>query len=353
MARIIYGVHGTGHGHAIRALTVARHFAEHEFLFLSHGAGAAILSPEFQVLESPCLVTVVRQHKVAPLATLYQDAVILSQSWASRRRLRAEAFKNGVDHYVKKGGDQTSQFAELSHVVRNAVELRENEEEIALLNRIDALHRRINEAVVHIHDRRQLAQEVCRIMIQEGGFVLAWIGFEDPVTARIDTVFASGETDEFFGKVRLLSEDISHGQGPTVTTIKKGKYTICNDIQAFPDLQMWEDDAIRKGYQSAAAFPLSTGKTTRGAITLYSIEKNFFTETEIRLLNGISEEISWVLKTMEMLDSSRQIRGDLELSEHRLTEIINFLPLATFATDTAGSSHYLEQGNGETNRCQC
>ena len=88
MARIIYGVHGTGHGHAIRALTVARHFAEHEFLFLSHGDGTAILSPEFQVVESPCLVTVVRQHKVAALATVYQDAVILSQSWASNRRLR-------------------------------------------------------------------------------------------------------------------------------------------------------------------------------------------------------------------------------------------------------------------------
>jgi PAS domain S-box-containing protein len=249
----------------------------------------------------------------------------------------AEAFKNGVDHYVKKGGDQTSRFAELAYALRNAVEFRQNERKIALLNRIDALHRRINESVVHIHDRRQLAQEVCRIMIQEGGFVLAWIGFEDPVTARIDTVFASGEIDEFFGKVRVLSEDISNGQGPTSTTIKKGKYTICNDIQAFPDLQMWEDDAVRKGYQSAAAFPLSTGKTTKGAITLYSLEKNFFTETEIRLLNGISEEISWVLKTMDMLDSSRQVRGDLELSEHRLTEIINFLPLATFATDTAGS----------------
>jgi uncharacterized protein (TIGR00661 family) len=88
MARIIYGVHGTGHGHAIRALTVARHFAEHDFLFLSHGAGAAILNPEFQVLESPCLVTVVRQHKVAGLATIYQNALILGQSRSSARRLR-------------------------------------------------------------------------------------------------------------------------------------------------------------------------------------------------------------------------------------------------------------------------
>ncbi len=254
-----------------------------------------------------------------------------------REDFLVEAFKNGVDHYVRKGGDQNSQFAELSHEIRSAVEYRGNEQRIARLNRIDAIHRRVNEALVHIPDPRQLAQEVCKIMIQEGGFVMAWIGFENPTTATVDTVFASGAVDEFFGKVRLLSEDVPNGHGPTVTTLKKGKYTICNDIQAFPGLNMWEDDAIHKGYRSAAAFPISTGKTSRGALTLYSFDKNFFCETEINLINGISEEISFVFKTMEMLDNSRQVQEDMEISEHRLTEIINFLPLATFATDTSGS----------------
>lgn len=88
MARIIYGVHGTGHGHAIRALTVARHFAAHEFLFLSHGAGAAILRPEFPVRESPCLVTVVRRHRVDGLATAYENLLILRQSRAIVRELQ-------------------------------------------------------------------------------------------------------------------------------------------------------------------------------------------------------------------------------------------------------------------------
>ena len=53
MARILYGVHGIGHGHAMRALTLARHFPEHEFLFLSHDTGAAILGQEFPVEHCP------------------------------------------------------------------------------------------------------------------------------------------------------------------------------------------------------------------------------------------------------------------------------------------------------------
>ena len=43
MAKILYGVHGTLHGHAMRALTIARHFSEHEFLFVTHDRGTAVL----------------------------------------------------------------------------------------------------------------------------------------------------------------------------------------------------------------------------------------------------------------------------------------------------------------------
>jgi uncharacterized protein (TIGR00661 family) len=80
MAKILYGVHGTGHGHAVRALTIARHFAEHEFLFVSHGTGASILGREFKVVECPNPPTVVRGHRVDVPATLLANLKIQSQS---------------------------------------------------------------------------------------------------------------------------------------------------------------------------------------------------------------------------------------------------------------------------------
>ena len=49
MARILYGVHGSQHGHAIRALTLARRFSQHEFLFVTSEDAARILSPEHRV----------------------------------------------------------------------------------------------------------------------------------------------------------------------------------------------------------------------------------------------------------------------------------------------------------------
>jgi len=85
MARILYGVHGTGHGHAVRALTIARRFAEHEFLFVSHGAGAAILGQEFPVVDCPNPPTVVRGHRVDVAATLWAGLRVRSRA---RRHLR-------------------------------------------------------------------------------------------------------------------------------------------------------------------------------------------------------------------------------------------------------------------------
>ncbi len=71
MARILYGVHGTGHGHAVRAIAVARHFGSHEFLFVSHGDGAALLrAADCRVEEIPNPETVVAGHRVRAWPTL-------------------------------------------------------------------------------------------------------------------------------------------------------------------------------------------------------------------------------------------------------------------------------------------
>lgn len=49
MANILYGVHGIGHGHTMRALTIARAFPKHNFLFISDSDGYEMLHPEYEV----------------------------------------------------------------------------------------------------------------------------------------------------------------------------------------------------------------------------------------------------------------------------------------------------------------
>lgn len=87
MARILYGVQGITHGHAMRALALARHFKNHEFLFVTCDDAAAILGPEFPYVESLNLTTIYRDYKTDVLATVLKGAKTFAGRWGQLDRL--------------------------------------------------------------------------------------------------------------------------------------------------------------------------------------------------------------------------------------------------------------------------
>lgn len=80
MARILYGIHGTGHGHAMRGLTIARALPQHEFLFVANDDAVSVLEPEFNVARLPNLGTVFKNYKVDLPATIKKAVPILLHS---------------------------------------------------------------------------------------------------------------------------------------------------------------------------------------------------------------------------------------------------------------------------------
>lgn len=77
MARVLYGIHGTGHGHAMRGLTIARRLGKHEFLFVANDDAPKILEPEFSVRRLPNLGTVFKNYKVDMAATIKKAIPLL------------------------------------------------------------------------------------------------------------------------------------------------------------------------------------------------------------------------------------------------------------------------------------
>lgn len=80
MAKILYGIHGTGHGHAMRGLTIARALPQHEFLFVANDDAPAVLEPEFHVARLPNLGTVFRDYRVDLPGTIKKAIPILRNS---------------------------------------------------------------------------------------------------------------------------------------------------------------------------------------------------------------------------------------------------------------------------------
>ena len=95
MARILYGIHGTGHGHAMRGLTIARRMAEHEFLFVTDGDAPSVLEGEFPVARLENLGTVCRNYKVdLPATVAHAVPLLLRRNHITEKLLRImDAFK--------------------------------------------------------------------------------------------------------------------------------------------------------------------------------------------------------------------------------------------------------------------
>ncbi len=80
MARILYGVHGTGKGHVTRALSLARGLPKHKYLFVADGTAFNIIKNEYPVIKILTSTTEIKGHKVNFSSTIKENLVIFSQA---------------------------------------------------------------------------------------------------------------------------------------------------------------------------------------------------------------------------------------------------------------------------------
>jgi CheY-like chemotaxis protein len=216
-----------------------------------------------------------------------------------REDVVVEALNSGADHYLQKGGEPRSQFAELGHFITRSVERKRANETILHLNRLYAVVSRINRAVIHIRDRQELLMEACRIAVDEGKFLMAWIGMVDRETRTVLPVAACGYEEGYLSNISVSTDNIPSGMGLTGTAIRECRPVISNDIASDPRMENYRDEAARRGYRSSAALPLVCGGRAIGAIRFYAAEVNFFSDREIRLLEELVSDICFALELID------------------------------------------------------
>jgi PAS domain S-box-containing protein len=234
-----------------------------------------------------------------------------------REEIAIEAFENGADFYLQKGGAPKPQFAELIHKIKAAVNRRQAESQVATLNRLYSVLSATNKAIVRIHDPSELLKEICRIVVDIGGFTMAWAGLVNPATRRLELAAASGHIESYFDTLSISVDDNPSGRGPTGTAFRQGTYKVCNDIGNDATMAPIRRMALERGYRSLAAFPFASGTRNAGVITFYSSEPGFFNDHIIRLLDEQSGDISFALRTLDNDELRKSAENELKSSELR------------------------------------
>ena len=245
-----------------------------------------------------------------------------------REEVVIQALNSGADRYLQKGVDLQPQFTELIHTIRSIVEKRRAQDTVLHLNRLYSVISRTNRAIIHIRDRQELLDEACRIAVEEGKFLMAWIGLVDPASREVRPVAACGYEAGYLSLLSITTDNVPQGMGLTGSCIRERQPMICNDIPSDPRMTDYCEEAARRGYCSSAAFPIRDGNTVVGAMRFYSGECNFFSDRELALLRELTDDISFALEMMERdstLKELRRMSDALQRSNRKLNLLNNLL----------------------------
>jgi len=294
----------------------------------------------------------------------YPDLPFIIFTGRGREEVAIEALNSGADHYVQKGGDPRPQFTELIHTIKSSVEKKRAKETVFHLNRLYSVISRTNRAIIHIRDRQALLDEACRIAVEEGKFLMAWIGIVNPATRDVSPVAACGYEAGYLSLLSITVDNVPQGMGLTGSCIREGRPMICNEILSDPRMEDYREEAARRGYCSSASFPLRNGSAIIGAMRFYSGECNFFNDRELALLRELTDDISFALEMMErdstlaaLALSNRKLNLLNNLIRHDILNTITGLlgledMAATRLSDPAATGELLEEIRNSTRRIQ-
>ncbi len=208
-------------------------------------------------------------------------------------------------------------------VVRNATERKEQEDLLFRLKNLYEALSHTNKAIMHLKNKEELFNEVCRIAVENGKLLLAIIGTVDPESGKIILVSSFGKAIEYLNKLTVsIDPHRQEGCGPTGIAIRNGKPYICNDFHNDPATTPWRIEARANGINSSAAFPFSQNGTNIGALKVYAGTKDYFDDESLCLFQEVAESISFALDNFQFEERRKQAESLLKASEERLKLVL-------------------------------
>jgi PAS domain S-box-containing protein len=179
---------------------------------------------------------------------------------------------------------------------------------------------RANEALLRATDERSLLEQVCRIVCEEAGYQVAWVGYAEHDEARtVRPVGWAGIEEAVLIGVRSSWADNARGRGPMGTAIRTGRIAYMPRIEAVLPGAPWQTESLRMGLCSAVGLPLRDREgATFGALGIFSSDPAPFTPDEQRLLEELAGDLAFGITVL-------RAREELARAERERLEHLRFL----------------------------
>jgi PAS domain S-box-containing protein len=254
-------------------------------------------------------------------------------------------------------------------ILHDITERRQKEEQRQKLHRTLLALTHSNQALLHAESEAILLEQVCRIVTEDCGYAMVWIGLaEDDVNKSVIPVAYAGSEDGYLKNIQINWANTDKGQGPTGTAIRTGQPCMCRNMVTDPAFEPWRAEALKRGFASSLVLPLLKDEKAFGAMTIYSNSIDPFSEDEVDLLVRLTSDLSYGIGALRLraahaLAQQALIRSEKLASVGRmaasiaheinnpLAAVMNTLYLAESTLhDPKLAQQYLETANDELKR---
>ncbi|WP_420477006.1 bifunctional diguanylate cyclase/phosphodiesterase [Noviherbaspirillum sp. ST9] len=231
--------------------------------------------------------------------------------------------------------ERTQDLAQANRTLTAEVAERERTQHaLAHINRLYSVLSHTNAAIVRITDRDKLLDEICHVAVELGGFPLARIALIDPVTGGWQWTAKCGQD------VGLpeCEETIHACLSTKFNTLDGAIFKVCSSVvQEHAHWSAMCPQSQAAGFQSHVFLQLRAGGKVVGMFSLYAREADYFDEAQLRLLEEMTEDVSFALENIEREAQRKKTEDNLRKLSRAVEQSAN----AVMITDRFGIIEYV------------
>jgi PAS domain S-box-containing protein/putative nucleotidyltransferase with HDIG domain len=210
-----------------------------------------------------------------------------------------------------------------------------------LLDAQQALRRRNRElrtlgkcrqSLIHATDEHDLLEQTCRILCEETGYHLAWIGdaAHDPEKTLRPVAWAGPDSAYLAGLRLSWADDYAGAHCVAGLAIRAGRPVTVQEFETDPRMAEARADALRHGYRSGVALPLAGRDGVFGVLVICSAEPDALSPDELHLLEELAQEVAYGLVALRERARRERAEQALRENEQKYRDMFQNAPLGLF-----------------------
>ena len=284
----------------------------------------------------------------------------IPESWKEvhRRGLAGEVVREDADRFVRAGGsvhwlrwevrpwyDAAGDVAGIVIFSEDITEIKKQEEELRHLNQTMRALSNANQAAMRAGNVSDFLDEVCRIIVEDCGRPMVWIGFaENDENKTVKPVAQAGFEEGYLETIKITWSDTELGRGPTGIAIRTGSPDVCRNMLTESRMRPWREQAIKRGYASSVALPMKAGGQTLGALTIYSRDPDSISNNEVKLLAELADDVAYGITVLRLRLAHQEFEKKLREGQARLDLALRSAHMGVWDLDLIeGKRHFDDQ----------